>query len=306
MSGLGLRFHGIGFSSDTASLSAAFPAGAALGVRRAILHSLMVERAETLGVHLRWAVKAVHLAAEGISVNGTTEKFDLVVGADGQNSQIRKQAGLHHCREERSRFGFRKHYRIAPWSPFVEVYWGCGCQFYVTPVGPDEVCLALLSRDSSLRIDRALPQFPALQARLGGAPATSREKGALTVSRVLHQVHSDRVALLGDASGSVDAITGDGLSLAFKQSIALAGALSAGNLAAYGVAHRELNRVPRAISSLLLSLDRSPALQRRAFSSLERRPEFFNSLLGVHVGEKSFSDLLSWRLLGLCREFLCS
>ena len=275
-------------------------------MRRTVLHSLLRERAENLGAELRWGVKAVHLAPEGVSVSGITEKFDFVVGADGQNSQIRKQAGLYRCRKERSRFGFRRHYRIAPWSPFVEVYWGSGCQFYVTPVGPEETCLALLSSDSLLRIDRALPQFPALQARLGEAPSASTEKGALTVFRVLCRVHSDRVALLGDASGSVDAITGDGLSLAFKQSIALAEAISAGDLAAYGVAHRELSRVPRYMSSLLLSLDKHPALQRKAFLSLERRPDFFTSLLGVHVGHGSFSDLLSWRLLSLCREFLVS
>jgi menaquinone-9 beta-reductase len=306
VSGLGVQFHGIGFVSGGTSFSASFPAGVAAGVRRTALHSRLVARAESLGVDLRWEAKAVRLAPGGISLSGTTLKFDFVVGADGQNSQIRKQAGLHDCRSEFSRYGFRKHYRIAPWSPLVEVYWGTDCQFYVTPVASDEVCLALLSRDHSLRIERALPRFPALQQHLANAPATSREKGALTVSRVLRRVHSGCVALLGDASGSVDAITGDGLNLAFKQSIALTEAISAENLASYEIAHRNLSRTPRTMSSFLLSLDKYPAVREKAFSYLERRPELFASLLGVHVGEKSFADLLPWRRVSPGRESLCS
>jgi menaquinone-9 beta-reductase len=45
----------------------------------------------------------------------------------------------------------------------------------------------------------------------------------------LQCVHRGRVALVGDASGSVDAIAGEGLELSFKQAVAFAQSLRTGD-----------------------------------------------------------------------------
>jgi hypothetical protein len=58
-----------------------------------------------------------------------------------------------------------------------------------------------------------------------------------------------------DASGSVDAITGEGLCLAFQQAIALASALETGNLDAYQAEHRRLLRRSAFMAALMLSLN---------------------------------------------------
>ena len=89
------------------------------------------------------------------------------MGADGSGSRLRGWAGLAATRRDAQRFGFRRHYRIAPWSDYVEIHWGEGCQIYITPVGADEVAVAVISRDSKLRVTGALERFPALSARLG-------------------------------------------------------------------------------------------------------------------------------------------
>jgi flavin-dependent dehydrogenase len=93
------------------------------------------------------------------------------------------------------------------------------------------------------------------------------------------------VALLGDASGSVDAITGEGLGLAFRQALALAEALAAGNLDLYETAHRRLARRPTFMADLLLLLDGRPGLQYRALHYLARHPQVFRYLLAWHVGQ---------------------
>ena len=62
-----------------------------------------------------------------------------LVGADGQNSGVRRDAALDATRSLSTRFGFRRHYQVAPWTDFVEVYWGDGFQVYVTPVSPDSI-----------------------------------------------------------------------------------------------------------------------------------------------------------------------
>ena len=66
----------------------------------------------------------------------------------------------------------------------------------------------------------------------------STERGAVTSSRKFNAVYRGRVALVGDASGSVDAITGEGLCLAFRQASTLAEAIEYGDMAKYQQKHR--------------------------------------------------------------------
>lgn len=305
-SGIGFRFRGIRFSRARSSVTADFPSGVGVGLRRTALHSLLIHRATELGVNLAWGAKNVRLASGGVSVGAQFLRCRLIVAADGQNSLLRRQTGLHDAVFEQRRYGFRRHYRIAPWSPYMEIHWGPKCQIYITPVAEDEVCVASLSRDPSWRLDSALTLFPGLRSRLGGAPIASSEMGALSVSRVLRRVYRGNLALLGDASGSVDAVTGEGMCLAFKQSLELAEAVQVGNLRRYQLRHRRLSRRPRAVGKLMLMLDRHPSLQKRALDSLARHPSVFASLLAVHAGGETFSGLLSWDLLQFCRAFLAA
>jgi flavin-dependent dehydrogenase len=204
------------------------------------------------------------------------------VGADGQKSGVRFAAGLEHARVASSRFGFRRHYAVAPWTDFVEVHWGSRCQIYVTPVSCEEIGVALLSRDSHLRLDAALEGFPELGERLKGAEQ-SEERGAVTVSRALRRVCCGDTALIGDASGSVDAITGDGLSLSFLQAVALAEAMESGDLKSYQKEHRRLVQGPMRMARILLMMDRFPLLRRSIFRLLALEPWTFTKLLAIHT-----------------------
>jgi flavin-dependent dehydrogenase len=124
------------------------------------------------------------------------------------------RAGLdrYHC--ERTRFAFRRHYRVSPWTDCMELHWGAKCQIYVTPIAADEVCVALISREPT-RLDDALTAFPELVSRLRRAVPSTAERGAISATRKLRRVYKDKVILVGDASGTVDAITGEGLCLSF-------------------------------------------------------------------------------------------
>src|SRR5690242_19483583 len=52
--GDGRAFRGIHFEDGQASVTADFPDGHGLGVRREVLHQRMIERARDCGVSLRW------------------------------------------------------------------------------------------------------------------------------------------------------------------------------------------------------------------------------------------------------------
>jgi flavin-dependent dehydrogenase len=150
-----------------------------------------------------------------------------------------------------------------------------------------------------VRVADALREFPELQNRLAKAKAVSAERGGLSISRKLPNVCDHSVALIGDASGSVDAITGEGLSVGFSQSVALAQALRSGNLEEYRRDHAAIMRRPRAMQAILLGLDLSREIQRRSLRALEAHPDVFASLLRAHVGTSSLMDVCS---IDLCRK----
>ena len=219
-----------------------------------------------------------------------------IVGADGGNSMVRRWAGIDACVRHSRRYGFRRHYRIAPWSEFMEIHWAESGQLYVTPVGDSEVCVVLISRDHRRRLDHVLPGFPLLARRLAAASAASSERGGVSNSRRLQRVWHGNVALVGDASGSVDAITGEGLCLLFQQAVALAGALAAGDLGRYQAAHRRLGRRPEFMADLMLLLDRHGRLRSRVLHAFAARPRLLSRMLALHVGELSFFDSAASRL----------
>jgi flavin-dependent dehydrogenase len=117
-------------------------------------------------------------------------------------------------------------------------------------------------------------------------------------------VYRGNIALVGDASGSVDPITGEGLGLAFQQAGALAEALAAGDLRCYQAAHDRIARLPRLMSRLVLAMDSRPGFQARVLRALAAEPRIFARLLNTQIGASSPSKFgignalkLGWRLL---------
>jgi menaquinone-9 beta-reductase len=277
-------FFGVRFLGHGRTAEARFPEGMGFGVRRTVLHPLLLARAEGLGVRFRWKTVVRELKDGLVSLEGATLKPRWVVGADGHQSRVRHWAGLNHGTLSSKRIGLRQHYDIQPWSTFVEVYWGELGQAYVTPVAKNEVCVAFMSRKKFASVSDALSGFPELRERLGSAVTSDAPRGAVSLVKRLHHVTRGNVALVGDASGSVDAITGEGMAIGFRQAVALAAAFKRDDLTNYETAHAAIGKLPHFMSDGMLVMDRVGMVRRRVLSVLATRPELFRRMVGIHVG----------------------
>ncbi len=300
----GREFSGIRFTDGEHAVEASFPDGRGIGVRRTALHALMAEQAGKAGVCLVWNARAIPVDQHLVAVNDTLVGCRWLIGADGQGSSLRRWAALDAVSKFESRYGFRRHYRLPCWTDHVEVHWGVSGQAYVTPVGADEICVALITRDSRLRIDDVLSEFPLLEKRLRGAAMTTQERGSVTTTRKLVRVTSGSLALIGDASGSVDAVTGEGMAMSFRQAVALAGAIESGDLGAYEKAHERIGRLPGMMAGLLMLMDRFPAARRQALRTLAAAPESFCRLLSAHMGHEPLWQVALGEGMCLSRHLL--
>jgi menaquinone-9 beta-reductase len=281
----GHRFSGISLAQQGARVSAYFPRGLGIGLRRRLLHERLVARAEQCGVRLLWRAPVSGIDADGVQLPFGKIHASWIVGADGLGSRVRRWSGLERSGRRRQRHASRRHYRVRPWSDQVEIHWGARAQVYVTPIGAEELCVVVMSeRMEDASFASAFQELPELRDRLVGAELSSRERGAVTSMRSLNHVARSNVALVGDASGSVDAITGEGLRLAFGQAFALGDAMLAGDLGRYEQAHRQLAKRPMLMGGLMLSLGRNPRVRKRVVAALQSKPSLFARLLAAHVG----------------------
>ena len=275
-------FRGIRFLGQGNSVEALFPNGIGRGIRRTLLHAALIERATEAGASLRWNTR-VEIRNGSITLNGEPVRYKWLIGADGNESRIRRFARLDVGSAYQRRIGIRRHFRVRPWTDLVEIYWGKDCQAYVTPIAGDQVCVALIAR-KKVDFEQAAAQFPALMRHLESGSFLSGVRGAITLSRRLPAVTSGNVALIGEASGSADAITGEGLAMCFRQAVALGKALAAADLSLYERAHRKIMRLPQMMGRAMLLMDQNRWVRDRSLRALSARPEIFDRMLSIHVG----------------------
>lgn len=288
----GRRLEGIRYLDGDRVAEARFAGAPGFGMRRTVLHRALLDSAARAGVDLRTGVRVLdierrdgrfdRLVTSDGAIRGRT-----FVAADGLRSPLRKLAGLEGpaVAARQQRFGVRRHLRVAPWSDFVEVYWQDGTEAYVTPVDDACVGVAMLWRGRARGFDDLLTRHPRLAERIAGAERASRDAGCGPLLQRVRRVTRDNLALVGDASGYVDAITGEGLALAFQQAESLGHALGRGDLRVYERDHRRIGTLPDRMTRLVLALSRRPSLRRRAIAALAQRPGLFARLLAVHTRE---------------------
>jgi flavin-dependent dehydrogenase len=127
--------------------------------------------------------------------------------------------------------------------------------------------------------DARLAAFPALRERLAGAEPASKVRGAGPLRQDVRHRVCERVLLVGDASGYIDALTGEGISVALAQAAVLAPCLRDGRPGEYERAWRRVSRKSRLLTGGLLWSRHQPALARRIVPAAERLPRLFTAIV---------------------------
>jgi 2-polyprenyl-6-methoxyphenol hydroxylase-like FAD-dependent oxidoreductase len=271
------------------------PAPGGLGIRRLALSSALYRRALEVGaeVRVKTALRAHHATAARVELSTDAGPLlaQVLVAADGLHSPLRAAHGLAVEHEGPRRFGLRRHFRVTPFGSRVEVHFGPGVEAYVTPAGGERVGVAFLWRDGDVDgrvgFDDLLARFPSLAERLKGAAFDSESLGAGPLLQRVKRLTAPRFALLGDAAGYVDAITGEGLSLAFCAAESLARVLpdvlkSGGAVDAFAPyeehVRAEFEPYARLAHALVWAAHR-PKLRRFVIDRLVGRPAVFSRAL---------------------------
>lgn len=271
------------------------PPPGGLGVRRLALSAALRARALEVGVvlHEQTGVRSHVRTSSGVELTTDTETFTagVLVGADGLHSATREREGLAGPVATLRRFGLRRHVALAPWSRSVEVHFARGVEAYLTPAGVKRVGVAFLweagALPGDLDFDSLLAHFPVLQERFRGVAFDSTPRGAGPLLQHVKRRVAERFALVGDAAGYVDAITGEGLTQAFEGAEALVavlpdvlargGAVEA--FAPYEVAAEKAFRRYARLAHSLVWTARHPGLRRSVIGGLARSPKLFGRIL---------------------------
>lgn len=276
---LGVRIEGhpitgIRYLDEASCAEAPFRHGVGYGVRRTTLHTALSDAVTGAGVPTaRRAVRTVEDRGDHLLVDGEPTRY--LIAADGLHSPVRRLLGLDVRTSSRRRYGQRCHVAVRPWSSFVEVHWSTVGEAYVTPVAPDLVGIAVLSTERR-PMGELLPHFPRLAARLDGEVLT-RVRGAGPLRQRARRRVAGRVLLVGDASGYVDALTGEGLALGLAQAGAAVAAVAAERPRRYEMAWQRLGWRHDLLTKTLLAATAHPSLRTRVVPAAAALPRIFGA-----------------------------
>lgn len=274
----GKPFRGITYVDERHRVAAYFRSGTGLGVRRTVLYEGLHDTATAAGVRIvQGEIGDVSQDANSVRCGDLRARY--LAAADGLHSPIRRSLGLNRPAPARRRWGIRRHYQVAPWSDTVEVYWAHDTEAYVTPVADDMVGVAILTSRQGKFGDHLL-DFPALTERLSGIEHGS-DRAAGPLRQRVRKRASGRVLLVGDAAGYVDALTGEGLGIAFGGAELAVKCVLADTPGDYDSQWRAMSRRYRLLTGGLLQASGIPGVRAAIVPAASALPRVFGGIVNL-------------------------
>jgi len=268
-----------------------------LAPRRIVLDRLLQEAASRSGARIETGVSVDgvlrHPSGRVVGLRAHDDRGGIrvharhVVGADGLGSRVARSVGAPLTLERATSGAVQYAYFAGPWSG-IEYHVGAQALAGIFPTHGDEACVWVCApevvarrhrreRPHDARLAGLLAQLtPSLAERVGAAAEqTSPVRGMLRMPNHARAAAGPGWALVGDAGYHRDAITGHGISDAFRDAELLAVALDqalgdpADDSAALQAYTRTRDRMARPIFDITCELATFPPLER--FVELQRQ-----------------------------------
>lgn len=225
---------------------------AAGGILRPVLHKILSTRTRAVGTHVRLGLTVSDLTqdAEGVDVrfsDGTTGRYDCVVGADGAFSNVR---GLLFPGAPKPQFTGQGCWRVLADKPRGlqggQMYYGPDIKAGVTPCSPDKMYMFVnTAMPGNPRVDpeTGIDMLREFIADFGGVIATVREglgpHSALNYRPLEAMLlprpwAKGRIGLIGDAAHATTPHLASGAGLAVEDALVLAEEMTAASSVAEG------------------------------------------------------------------------
>lgn len=263
-----------------------------LALDRRVLETALLEEARSSGAEIAMGARVTSarpsrwgwsLTVRSGGAAPRTVEGALLIGADGRRSVVAEALGLARARVV-DRVALHGHFmHREPTSTFGEMHLLAGGSYLgVDPTGEREVNVSLVCDARAVRehggaraaFDHHLRAAPDYHARYGRFPAGAVLKGASPITHDVRSAVARGAALVGDAAGFLDPLTGEGIYQALFGARALADALAGVRSFSHDELAPALRRYARARAGEL-------ALKRRlnrSFQWLIERPALIDAL----------------------------
>jgi flavin-dependent dehydrogenase len=324
----GFRIRGLRFRSQAGVWAEAdFPPvdnepAYSIVIRRYELDDILLEQAKaTPGVTVREGFAVAEAIHEKGAIRGVTghpvkrpdqiETFraPLTLAADGMNSRFHNRYGIEKKIFRRQRWGLSGHLRgVEGLEPYIEVMFQDGSEVYIAPTGPDTTLAAILIEKEGMRAFRGdlarqyhefLKATPGLKERLRDTEVIPPVGGRGPLGFSVSPIYLPGLLLVGDSAGFIDAITGEGMTLALKSVQAalptIRAAFEEGEfgrsvLQRYAVERARVIEDVSKLTRLMLEVSRYPVVANRAIRRLSKDERLFQKLVGIVTGTSRYQD----------------
>lgn len=226
---------------------------------------------------------------------------NFVVGADGLRSRVREILGIKTKLPHFRRWAMTAHFGVEPWSSLVEIYLHNNAEAYVSPTGPKEVNIVLMWSPKKYSVKTKSPffsllsLFPELEKRLN-PPFMLHKAHAIGPfhHRAKRRFTTLQAALIGDAAGYTDPLTGEGINYGLFEGQLLGQKLASRLAAGQSMSQNDLRyfqlvanlkKLPHEMLTYgMLLMQSQPALFERVVHYFNRKPNVLSALTGISAG----------------------
>jgi len=229
-----------GEAAETSFKAAPQQRAIGLGLRRAFLDQVLVERAAELGVSVRLGsrVEGLIRAEQAWRVALGTEEIlraKLIIGADGRNSWVAQHLGMNTSSSTHGRsIGFQTRLRSPDAAQGkIEIHLFPGGYAGLVALGDGTVSLGLAidratlprARIADFLLAECLPQNPHLKGILSRSERVAELRSAYPVYFPRRRCYTDGAVLAGDAARVSEPISGEGVFFAMQSGLLAADTL---------------------------------------------------------------------------------